>query len=155
VLAEPGGDLDASLPVPDGTPMYPPLAAKTTRSVDMIRAGDIEGALQNFYEGIEGDGTWRRVPAAAKQQLRDNTLTLLGQINEQRRPYALADAQAIKTPTLLIGGGATTGSLSVMWRVLAAHIAGAQMAVIANAGHWMFEQAPQEFCEVVGRFLTE
>jgi pimeloyl-ACP methyl ester carboxylesterase len=154
VLAEPGGDLDASLPVPEGTPAHPPLAAKTIRSVEMIRAGDIEGALQNFYEGIEGDGSWRRVPAAAKQQLRDNTLTFLGQINEQRRPYTLADAQAITTPTLLIGGGATTGSLSVMWRVLAEHIAGAQTAVIPNAGHWMFEQAPLEFGEVVHRFLA-
>src|SRR5436853_4122884 len=55
VLAEPGGDLDASLPVPAGTPTHPPLAARTARSVEMIRAGDIEGALQNFYEGIEGD----------------------------------------------------------------------------------------------------
>ena len=65
VLAEPGGDLDASLPLPEGTPAHPPLAARTARSVEMIRAGDIEGALQNFYEGIEGDGAWRRVPAAA------------------------------------------------------------------------------------------
>jgi pimeloyl-ACP methyl ester carboxylesterase len=155
VLAEPGGDLDASLPVPEGTPAHPPLAAKTVRSVEMIRAGDLDGALQNFYEGIEGDGSWRRVPAAAKQQLRDNTLTFLGQINEQRRPYTLADAQAIRTPTLLIGGGATTGSLSVMWRVLAEHIAGSRTAVIPNAGHWMFEQAPLEFGEVVNRFLAE
>ena len=155
VLAEPGGDLDASLPVPEGTPAHPPLAAKTVRSVEMIRAGDIDGALQNFYEGIEGDGSWRRVPAAAKQQLRDNTLTFLGQINEQRRPYTLADAQAIRTPTLLIGGGATTGSLSVMWRVLAEHIAGAETAVIPNAGHWMFEQDPLGFGEVVSRFLAE
>ncbi|MGY3347837.1 pimeloyl-ACP methyl ester carboxylesterase [Bradyrhizobium sp. USDA 4470] len=124
------------------------------RSVEMIRAGDVEGALQNFYDGIEGDGSWRRVPAAAKQQLRDNTLTLLGQINEQRRPYTLTDAQAIRTPTLLIGGGATTGSLSVLWRVLAEHIAEARTAVIPNAGHWMFERAPQEFSEVVSAFLT-
>jgi pimeloyl-ACP methyl ester carboxylesterase len=153
VLAEPGGDLDGSLPLPEGTPTYPPLAAKTARSVELIRAGDVEGALQNFYEGIEGDGSWRRVPAAAKQQLRDNMRTLLGQINEQRRPYALGDVQAFKTPTLLIGGGATTGSLAVMWRVLAEHIAGAQTAVIPNAGHWMFEQAPEVFGEVVDRFL--
>jgi esterase len=121
----------------------------------MIRAGDIEGALQNFYEGIEGDGSWRRVPAAAKQQFRDNAITFLGQINEQRRPYTLADARAIRTPTLLIGGGATTGSLSVMWRVLAEHIAGAKTAVIPNAGHWMFEQAPLEFGEAVSAFLAE
>jgi pimeloyl-ACP methyl ester carboxylesterase len=41
-----------------------------------------------------------------------------------------------------------------MWRVLAEHIAGAQTAVIPNAGHWMFEQAPLEFGEVVHRFLA-
>lgn len=155
VLAEPGGDLDVSLPLPEGTPAHPPLAAKTIRSVEMIRAGDIEGALRNFYEGIEGDGSWRRVPGAAKQQLRDNVLTFLGLINEQRRPYTLADAQAIRTPTLLIGGSATSGSLSVIWRVLAEHIAGAKTAVIPNAGHWMCEQAPLEFGEVVDRFLAE
>lgn len=155
VLAEPGGDLDASLPVPAGTPSFPPMAARTARSVEMIRAGDIDGALQNFYDGIEGDGAWRRVPAAAKQQLRDNALTLLGQINEQRRAYTLADAQAIKAPTLLIGGGATSGSLSVIWRVLAAHIGGSKTAVIPDAGHWMFEQAPLDYGETVSAFLTE
>lgn len=155
VLAEPGGDLDASLPVPEGTPAHPPLAARTAQSVEMIRAGDIEGAMRNFFEGIEGEGSWRRVPAAAKQQLRDNALTLLGQINEQRRSYTLSDAQAIGTPTLLIGGGATTGSLSVIWRVLAEHIAGSETAMIENAGHWMFEQAPLEFGEAVNRFLAK
>ncbi|MGU7695799.1 alpha/beta fold hydrolase, partial [Escherichia coli] len=45
VLAEPGGDLDASLPLSEGTPAYPPLAARTARSVEMIRAGDLEGSL--------------------------------------------------------------------------------------------------------------
>jgi esterase len=153
VLAEPGGDLDASLPVPEGTPPRVPLAARTMRSVEMIRAGDIDGALQNFFEGIEGDGSWRRVPAAAKQQLRDNAITLLGQINEQRKPFTLADAQPIRTPTLLIGGGATTGSLAVIWRVLAGQIAGASTAVIPDAGHWMFEQAPQAYGDVVTEFL--
>jgi esterase len=152
VLAEPGGDLDASLAPTGG---HPPLAARTARSADMLRAGDIEGALQNFFEGIEGDGTWRRVPAAAQQQLRDNVVTFLGQINEERQPYTLADVQAIKTPTLLIGGGATKGSLSVIWRVLAEHIAGAKTAVIANAGHWMFEQAPQEYGAAVSEFLEK
>lgn len=154
VLAEPGGDLDATLPLPEGEPPHPPLAARTIRSVEMLRAGDIEGALENFFEGIEGDGSWRRVPAAAKQQLRDNVVTFLGQINEQRKPYTRADALAIRTPTLLIGGGATTGSLSAIWRVLAAHIEGAKTAVIPNAGHWMFEQAPQAFGDVVTEFLA-
>jgi len=42
-----------------------------------------------------------------------------------------------------------------MWRVLAEHITGSKTAVIPNAGHWMFEQAPLEFGERVNVFLAE
>ena len=150
VLIEPGGSMDASLDPTETAARGPRIAV----SAEKVRAGDIEGALQNFFEDIEGEGSWRRVPAAAKQQLRDNVYSFLGQINESRKPYALADAQAIKTPTLLIGGGATKGNLSVIWRVLAEHIAGAKTAVIPDTGHWMFEQAPQQFCQVVTEFLA-
>ena len=149
VLVEPGGTLDASLD-PAGIAGTPPRIAV---SAEKVRGGDTEGALQNFFEGIEGEGSWRRVPAAAKQQLRDNVFSFLGQVNENRKPFALADAHAIRTPTLLIGGGATKGNLSVIWRVLAEHITGAKSAVIPDTGHWMFEQAPEAFCKVVTEFL--
>jgi pimeloyl-ACP methyl ester carboxylesterase len=148
VLAEPGGTLDASLGTTAGAP--PRIAV----SAEKVRAGDIEGALQTFFDDIEGEGSWRRVPATAKQQLRDNVYSFLGQVNENRKPFTLADAQAIRTPTLLIGGGATKGNLSVIWRVLANHIAGARTAVIPDAGHWMFEQAPQDYSDVVTEFLA-
>lgn len=155
ILAEPGGDLDATLDpaVVPGAPSA--LGARVLLSVNKVRAGDVEGALENFVDGIDGEGSWRRLPAAAKQQLRDNIFTLLGQVHEARKPYGRADAEAMRTPTLLIGGADTTGSLSTMWRVLSQHIAGARTAVIANARHWMFEQDPQEFARVVTEFLAE
>ena len=78
---------------------------------------------QTFVDGIDGEGAWARLPAAAKQQLRDNIFTLLGQVGEKRAsPYCKTEAQSITTPTLLIGGGDTKGALSVIWRVLAEHI---------------------------------
>jgi len=153
VLVEPGGNLDASLDA--NAAATPSLASRIAISAEKVRAGDTEGALQNFFDDIEGEGSWRRVPAAARQQLRDNVYSFLGQVNENRKPYTRADAQAIRTPTLLVGGGATKGSLSVIWRVLAEHIAGARTVVIPDAGHWMFEQAPQEYCDVVTEFLAE
>ncbi|MBV8927414.1 MAG: alpha/beta hydrolase [Bradyrhizobium sp.] len=154
ILAEPGGDLDATLD-PAAAPDAPSaLAARTLVSVGKVRAGDIEGALENFVDSIDGEATWRRLPAAAKQQLRDNVFTFLGQAHEARRPYSKSDALAIKTPTLLIGGAATRGSLSVMWRVLAQHIAGARTAVIPHAAHWMFEQDPEGFSKAVTEFLA-
>ncbi len=153
VLAEPGGELDASLESSTGARPASPMA-RIAVSAEKIRSGDIEGALRNFYEGIEGEGTWARLPAAAKQQLRDNVFTLLGQVGENRKPYAKADALAIRTPTLFIGGGETTGSLAGVHRALAPHVAGARTAMIAGAGHWMFEHAPQEYCEIVLEFLA-
>ncbi len=153
VLAEPGGELDASLESDTGARPASPMA-RIAVSAEKIRSGDIEGALKHFYEGIEGEGTWARLPAAVKQQLRDNVFTLLGQVGENRKPYAKADAQAIRTRTLFIGGGETTGSLAGVHRALAPHVAGSRTAMIPGAGHWMFDQAPQEYCEIVLEFLA-
>jgi esterase len=154
ILAEPGGDLDGSLD-PAFTPGVPsPQSARTLLSVTKVREGDIDGALQNFVDGIDGEHAWRRLPAAAKQQLRDNITTLLGQLHEARKPYSLADMLEIKTPALLIGGADTTGSLANNWQVMAKHIAGVKTAEIPGAHHWMFEQDPAGFCRAVTGFLA-
>ncbi len=57
-------------------------------------------------------------------------------------------------PTLFIGGARTRGTLPVVLRALAAHVPDARMAMIPNATHPMFEQAPQKFCEIVLEFLA-
>ena len=78
---------------------------------------------------------------------------MLGQVGENRIPFTRNEAESIRAPTLLIGGGDTTGALR--WSgVLAEHIPGARTAVIPGTRHWMFEQAPQEFCNVVLEFLA-
>jgi esterase len=154
VLAEPGGDLDATLN-PAGAASAPsPIAARIPAAVEKVRSGDIDGALELIIDMIDGDGTWKRLPAAPKQQLRDNAFTLIGQVGENRKPFARSEAESIRTPTLLIGGGDTIGSLSTIWRVLAQHIPGAKTAVIPGARHWIFDQAPQEYCDAVMEFLA-
>jgi esterase len=152
VLAEPGGELDATLEAPSSVEPAS-RAARILASVEKIRAGDLDGALKNFYEGIEGEGRWARLPAVAKQQLRDNVFTLLGQVGEDRKPYSRQDAHSIRTPTLFIGGTKTTGSLAVVLRALSAEVPGAQLAMIEAAGHWMFDQAPQAYSKAVIDFL--
>src|SRR6202046_5631035 len=88
ILAEPGGDLDISLD-PDAVPASG-LGARTKTSAAMVGNGDIDGALQSFTDGVNEEGAWRRMPAAVKQQLRDNALTLIGQVHEDRKPYSKA-----------------------------------------------------------------
>jgi esterase len=156
VLAEPGGDLDASLVPPGSSPPPPmPLSMAMPSVLQSIRGGDTDGALKVFVDAIDGGGAWARVPAAARQQLRDNIYTLLGQANEGRKPFTLAQAQSIRTPTLFIGGANTTGSLATVHRVLAQHFASSQTAMIDGAKHWMFDDAPQKYCEAVMAFLAD
>ncbi len=153
VLAEPGGELDATLDptaTPDGASQR---AARFAVAASKVSDGDSEGALKLFFDAIEGDGAWGRLAAAPKQQLRDNVFTLIGQAGENRKPYAKADAQSIETPTLFIGGAATKGSLPAVLRALAAQVPGAKTAMIHGCGHWMFEQAPQQFSAIVTEFL--
>jgi pimeloyl-ACP methyl ester carboxylesterase len=155
VLAEPGGELDATLDPAASGPTPSQRAARIGASAEMVKAGDIEGALKLFFDTIEGDGAWGRLPAAPKQQLRDNAFTLIGQAGEDRKSYSRADAQSIRTPTLFIGGTDTKGSLPAVLRALSAEVPGARTAMIAGCGHWMFEQAPQRFSEIVTGFLKQ
>jgi pimeloyl-ACP methyl ester carboxylesterase len=148
ILAEPGGELDTSLD-PTATP-----SARFAGPAAKVRDGDIEGGLALFFDAIAGDGKWARLPAADKQQLRDNVFTLIGQVGENRLPYTRRGAESIRTPTLFIGGTATRGSLPAVLRALAAHVPDSRVAMIANAGHWMFGQAPEEFCRIVLEFLA-
>ena len=155
VLAEPGGDLDASLIEPGAPPPPPmPLAVAMPIVLKSIKDGDIDGALKALIDAIDGDGAWTRLPAAAKQQLRDNIYTMLGQAGENRKPFTKAQVDSIRTPTLLIGGGSTTGSLAMVHRVFAKHFTSSQTVMIDGAKHWMFDEQPQQYCEAVTAFLA-
>jgi pimeloyl-ACP methyl ester carboxylesterase len=153
ILAEPGGELDATLD-PNYKPGPSPLAARFAASAEKIAAGDIDGGLQYFMDTLEGPGAWQRLPAMAKQLLRDNAMTLLGQVRDQRPPFSKADTESIRTPTLFIGGARTKGMLPKVLHTLAAHVQGSRTEIIPGATHPMFEQAPQKYSEIVLNFLA-
>ena len=81
-------------------------------------------------------------------------MTLIGQASDRRPPFSKADAEAILTPTLFIGGANTKGMLRKVLHTLAAHVAGSKTEMIPGATHPMFEPAPQKYCEIVLDFLA-
>jgi esterase len=86
ILAEPGGELDVTLnPAAKLGPSGP--AAWFAAAAKQVAAGDIDGGLMIFFDAIDGEGAWARLPAAPRQQLRDNASTLIGQLGENRQPY--------------------------------------------------------------------
>ena len=154
ILAEPGGELDGTLDS-DYTPGPSPLAARIATAAEKISNGDVEGGLTYFFDAIEGPGAWSRLPATPKQQLRDNAFTLIGQARDGRPPFSKADAEAIRMPTLFIGGALTKGALPRVLHALAAHVPNSKTVMIPRTTHPMFEQAPQHFCEIVLEFLAK
>jgi pimeloyl-ACP methyl ester carboxylesterase len=55
ILAEPGGELDATLD-PAFKPGPSPLAARIAATAEKIAAGDIDGGLMLFMDALEGPG---------------------------------------------------------------------------------------------------
>lgn len=153
ILAEPGGELDATLD-PDFKAGPSPLLARFTTAADKIAAGDIEGGLAFFVDTLEGAGRWQRLPPTMKQGLLDNATTLIGQVRDERPPFSKSDAESIRMPTLFIGGEKTKGLLPKVLHALAAHVPNSRIAMIPNTTHPMFEQAPQKFSEIVMDYLA-
>jgi pimeloyl-ACP methyl ester carboxylesterase len=153
VLAEPGGEIDATLDREiKGGPS--PLLARFTAAADKIAAGDIEGGLAFFVDTLEGAGRWQRLPPMMKQGLLDNATTLIGQVRDDRPLFSKADARSIRMPTLFIGGERTKGLLPMVLHALAAYVPNSRTAMIPGTTHPMFEQAPQKFSEIVLDFLA-
>lgn len=157
VLAEPGGQLDSSLlPAGAGDGAPPPGSrAHAAEAAERIAAGDVEGGLRAFVDGVNGPGIWDALPAADRQMREDNAATLLAQVNEGRQPFTRAEAEALSPPTMFIGGADTPGMLPVVLRALAAHVRGARTVIIPDAGHGMFRQQPAAFCQAVLAFLAD
>jgi pimeloyl-ACP methyl ester carboxylesterase len=151
VLAEPGGTLDASL-LPAGA--VPSSYADTlAEPVALIRRGEIEAGLRVFAEQTGGPGAWERRSEDRRQVGRDNAATLLGQINEGRRPFARAEAEAIRLPTLLVGGAQTQPNFVAILDALERVMPDARRATIPNATHTMGRDNPDAFNAAVLDFL--
>ena len=153
ILAEPGGELDATLD-PEYKLGPSVLLQRFMTSAERIAAGDVDGGLEFFVDTLERPGAWKATPPMSQQLLRDNATTLIGQVRDNRPPFSKADAEAIRMPTLFIGGANTKGLLPKVLHTLAAHVPAARTEMIAGATHPMFEQAPENYSEVVLNFLA-
>jgi pimeloyl-ACP methyl ester carboxylesterase len=153
VLAEPGGELDESLGgVPGGAGKQ---AGTFAEAAALLKAGDVEGAMRRFAEHTGGPGAWERRSAARRTINLDNAHTLLGQVDERRRPYGRAAAEAIRVPTLLVNGAETQPPFIAIIEALARVMADARRVVIPHAAHGMSSDNPAAFNTAVLEFLGQ
>jgi len=84
---------------------------------------------------------------------RDNARTLVGQIKEQRAPFARADAEAIRAPTLLMAGDRSPASFHRILDGLETAIRDVKRAVVPKASHSSNIDNPGAFARTVLTFL--
>ncbi len=153
VLAEPSGVLDARLSPPDTEPgSYTSFIAE---AVDEVRKGAVEPGLRSFYEYAVGPGSWDKLGPERQAIGRDNAMTLHGQINEGRKPYSRASAEAVGCSTLLIGGAQTRPPFVAVLDGLESAMPDVRRVTIADAGHPMSREQPEAFNAAVIEFLRE
>lgn len=154
VLAEPGGVLDATLA---GTPPAGPEAALARLLADAaahVRRGAIDAGLALFVDAVSGSGTWARAGGRFGRMARDNAVTLLGQAGEQRAPFSRADAEAIRAPTLLVGGARTPPPFPSILDAMERHLPDVRRVTIPRASHPMNQENPDDFNAAVLDFLA-
>jgi len=151
ILAEPGGELDASL---GGAPASGQQAAGFSAAAARIAAGDIEGGLILVAELTGGPGAWDKRPEARKAVSRDNARSLLGQVDENRSPYARAAAEGILVPTLLLGGDSSQPNFEKILDVLEHAMPNTRRVTIPRATHGLNQDNPAAFNQAVLEFLA-
>ncbi len=151
VLSEPGGDCDESL---GGKPAATTQAAGFATVAEDIAAGRIDEGLRQFADRVYGAGTWDSWPEDSRQHHRENARSMLGQAQENRKPYSLAAAQAIEARTLLLHGGNTQPSFIANVAALSCPIRNARTLAIPGTTHDLSNEAPAAFNAAVLDFLT-
>ncbi len=121
---------------------------------DLVKSGDVEGALRRFCETVIGPGGWDKVPEPGKAMMRDNAATLIGQARERREPFSAAAMREIKNPTLLINGARSAPFFHAIADAMLKHIAGARRVMIEGAGHAMNVEQPGAFNAALLDFLA-
>ena len=155
VLAEPGGDLDASLrPADPALAEAPAAPISFGGAAERIRAGDTDGGLAVFVDAVGGPGAWDRMPERSKEAMRDNAGTLLGQLRERRRPFTRADAEAIVAPTLLVGAERSPPAYARILDALERSLRDVRRMTIPGASHPMNHSNPAAFNAAVLGFLA-
>jgi esterase len=156
VLAEPGGVLDPDLEV--GLAPAGPILALGPLFIDAaecIRRGEVDEGLACAVNVIAGPNGWESSPEPIKQIMRDNAPTLLGQIREQRAPFARADAEAIRAPTLLMAGERSPAAFHRILDGMQTAIADVRRVSISAASHGSNIDNPRGFEREVLAFLKD
>lgn len=120
-----------------------------------LEDADVEGALAEFIDAVNGEDTWRRMTGWFKEMVRDNAATLMSQISEPTWLFDDAQVKALAVPVLLLGGELSPARYATAMDELELALPHAQRDVIPRAAHGMNLGNAPAFNKRVERFISE
>jgi pimeloyl-ACP methyl ester carboxylesterase len=151
VLADPGLGI---APTGGASPIELDRGDFRRRAMRLVRGGDVDGGLALFTDTVSGAGTWERMVPGLKGMMRDNANTLIAQATERPLCVSAAAAQALRLPTLLVGGAHSPAPYPAILDALAALLPNARRASIPGASHAMNLWNPRAFNQAMESFLS-
>ncbi|NYT58316.1 alpha/beta hydrolase [Alcaligenaceae bacterium] len=145
ILADPGFRIDNE----------PEAAAFHTRVVAQLKRGEVDEALADFIDSVNGPDTWRQMVGWFKAMVNDNAYTLLSQVHETNLPVSLDSAASLRCPVLLVGGANSQARFGSRLDILEQAIAQAERVTIPLASHGMNLGNPKAFNQTVADFLNQ
>jgi pimeloyl-ACP methyl ester carboxylesterase len=148
---------EGTLPVPEGTELYPPEVLDSVRS--SLKAGDREGALTTFYRDIalispEELEMLRSLPVwPARVALASTIPQEMEAFESYVSNFELARLGNLRTPTLLLLGGDSPGLERAAAEALDAALPDSRIVVMPHQAHIAHRTAPELFAREVVQFL--
>lgn len=118
-----------------------------------LTENDLEGALTQFMDTVNGAGTWRHLVSWFKTMVRDNAYTLLSQINDLDLSFDLKRTEQITCPVLLLGGANSPQRYANVLDALEPRLRHVERSTIALAAHGMNVANPKAFNERLLQFI--
>jgi esterase len=129
--------------------------ARSKETVARFEKGDVEGGLEFYVDAVNGHGAWKMRTEAARQAVRDNAWTVVGEAREPPQTFTCSDVGSLRMPVLLVAGEKSPPGLKKIMAATRKCMPSALLVVIPNAAHQMNQMNPVAFDEVLLRFLSE
>jgi pimeloyl-ACP methyl ester carboxylesterase len=123
------------------------------KAVELLQEGDLDSAVEQFIDTVNGADTWRKMVGWFKEMVRDNAATLLSQIQETNLPVDPAMPAALTCPLLLVGGAHSPAKYASRQDRLQQLVPQARRVRIALAAHGMNLANPRAFNRAIQDFV--
>jgi len=116
--------------------------------------GDDEAGLELFGRGVLGNEAFEQLPAARKEQVRDNLAVDKAQLlGAGFPPLSDDEVRSVRTPTLLMNGQQSPAFLRLLTDRLEELLPSVERVEVPNASHLMHEDNPSVVNDAILAFL--